>query len=274
MFIYNETKMTSDVLTCIERNGQFLVTLDRTCFYANSGGQPSDEGFINNLQVLEVYKYGGENIHVLNEEVSGSVELTINSEVRHRNSTLHTSQHVVSALFDKLQSTTSSFNIKGNMFSIDLSLEHSQRELDQIEMQANLLLSQDIVVSEDSYDELKDSEIELPGVDKQDIRIIDIAGLDRNPCGGTHLGNLNEVKIIKFVKSKTSRGGTRLWVTAGDDALKFIQEKYNNYRELISTLGVEEERAVSFLENRLISFKSYKKQLKYIKKNSEFDIEL
>ncbi len=274
MFIRGITELKSKVETCAEKDGKYLVSLDNTCFYAAAGGQPSDRGTINNILVEEVYKYNGETYHVLNEEVTGDVVCKVDEVLRNKYSCLHTAQHLISALFDLRGSSTSSLSLKEDVFSIDLSLSHSQEEMDEVELLANELIYKRIPVIESKYDPVTDSSLKLPDVELSSVRIIDIEGLDRNPCGGTHLNNLGELRLIKIIKSKPSRGGVRVWVTAGEDALKYLQDRYNKYQALVSTLGVEEERSLQFLTERLKSYKKYQKQLKYIKKNSDFEIEL
>lgn len=273
MFVYDCLELESTVKSIIEKNGNYIVSLEDTCFYAESGGQPSDSGTINGIEVLDVYKYDNEIYHVLPEPVEGSVICSVNANKRKEFSTLHTAQHLISALFDQVESRTSSLNIKDGLFSIDLSKNHSQMELDEVERKANLFISDSLEVNVVAYDEKLDSIDKVPG-DTSKIRIVEIKGLDRNACGGTHVDNLSELLYVKIVKSKPSRGGIRIWVSAGLNSIEVIQRVFNNQRDLIRTLGVEEERSVEFLEKRLKEYKKYKKQLKYVMKNSDFDIEL
>ena len=272
MFIYNVLSIVTNVLSSVEIDGLFHITTEDSCFYVESGGQPSDSGSINGHNIIKAYKQNDLIVHVLNVNLSGEVTIVVDKNIRQLHSLLHTTQHVVSAVFDEVKSYTSSFNIKGKSFSIDLSKQHNQSELDEVESKVNNIIYSGLNVIETVYKSDVDKEIDLPNVDKNKIRIIDIEGIDRNPCGGTHLQNTNQIRYVKFIKSKPSKGGTRLWVIAGPHALEFMREKFNAYREMVGLVGVEESETLTFLEKRLIAFKSYKKQLKYIGKNSDFDI--
>ncbi len=272
MFKYNVLSITTNVLSSVEIDGLYHVTTKDSCFYVESGGQPADIGTINGHNIIKAYKQDDLIVHVLDKNFSGEVVIAIDENVRYKHSLLHTAQHIVSSVFDEEKSYTSSFNIKGDIFSIDLSKQHSQSELDEIESKVNDIIYLGVRVTETMYDSIIDNKIDLPNVDKNKIRIIDIEGIDRNPCGGTHLDNTQQIRYVKFIKTKPSRGGIRLWVIAGNYALEYIQEKFNAYKEMVSLVGVEESETLTFLEKRLISFKSYKKQLKYISKNSDFDI--
>lgn len=271
MFKYDSFELQTTVKSCVEKEGKYLVELEDTCFYVESGGQPADKGFINDIEVIDVYTYDNRIFHTVNVPVEGDVTVSINKELRDKHAQSHTAQHLISALFDQMESRTSSLSIKEDSFSIDLSKAHSQKELDDVERKANEMILEGLAVFTDGYKE-GDYIGKLNG-EVDTIRIIEIDGFDRNACGGTHISNLKKLKMVKIIKSKPSRGGTRIWVVVGDAAVLKVQEVFNLYSEMLQVLGNADE-PVEFLTKRMKDFKKYKKQLKYLMKTTDLDIEL
>ncbi|MGH9856920.1 MAG: alanine--tRNA ligase-related protein, partial [Acidobacteriota bacterium] len=99
------------------------VILDRTCFYATSGGQPNDLGTLNSLSVKDVRFYQDRLIHVLAGSINDS---TVNGIIdwgrRFDHMQQHTGQHILSAAFFRMfQAETSSFHLGDEYCSIELS---------------------------------------------------------------------------------------------------------------------------------------------------------
>src|SRR6056297_3110405 len=88
------------VISVSNNNGKFYVKLDKTYFYPEGGGQPSDKGFIDDIKVIDVFKQDEEIIHVLDQNISEgkTVKCKINWKRRYDLMQQHTGQHLLSAV--------------------------------------------------------------------------------------------------------------------------------------------------------------------------------
>ena len=268
MFRYDTEKLITEVCRCEPVEGGYDVLLRETVLYAESGGQPSDRGTVAGMPVLRLWKdEAGEIHHLLPQPVEGTVEVCCDPLLRHQHSLLHTAQHLVSAVFDRIGSETSSFHIAADNFSIDLSHEHTREELDEQERTINRFIWEDLPVTERLYDPARDGDIPLPhGVDPAKARLICIGEIDRNPCGGTHLTHTGALGLVKIIHLKPSRGGTRIWVMAGEDALRWVQKTCDRDAAMRALINVEEGRELAVLENKLKEHKKMSKEIKKLQK--------
>jgi len=274
MFIENKQKLTTKVLECSKTENGYNVKLEDTIFYYESGGQPSDTGFIGGQEIISMKEINLEVVYTVTNEISGEVELVLDQEKRYQHSLLHSTQHLVSAVFDKYEAFTSSLNMGENYFTIDLSKKLNQNEINSIEREINSHIINSIEYEIRLFDENLDSNLKkVPkGVSKDDLRLVILEELDKNPCGGTHIKNTREIKMIKIIKVKTSRDGIRIWVICGDYCVNYMQEVYDNYAEIVRMIGVGHEECVEVLKERLKQGSKNKKTLKKIAK--QYNLEL
>lgn len=228
-FVDAYMKDCSAVVTSVsEFDGKFLVTLDQTCFYPESGGQPSDWGELTVVsvhgsdeqgsvyKVSSVYKFKGTVPHVVDKpglKVGDRVVCKIDWDDRYRNMQFHTAIHIVTSLIEKENDIlVSSNNATLEKARIDFTLEDFDREyLSSFEAKANEVLAKNLPVKKfflSREDASKSPELFrlLKGFDEsiQDIHIVqigdDAAMFDKSACGGAHVNNTSEIPKIKFLK--------------------------------------------------------------------------
>ncbi len=205
------------------------IILDKTIFYPQGGGQPSDTGKIildnNEFDVEKVKKVDGNIIHFLKEskwrdfiKENNIVKEVIDWEKRHILMRMHTAAHVISSIFNKKAKAL----ITGNQLDIeksriDFNLEDfNKEEIFAYVSEANNLMKkgQEISISYlPRAEALDDPELVklakvLPPVVKE-LRIITIGDIDRQCDGGTHVKNTDEVGEVEIVsmdnKGKNNR---------------------------------------------------------------------
>jgi alanyl-tRNA synthetase len=112
-----QKEFTSNVLEQFAVPDGNAVVLDRTCFYATSGGQPNDTGKLNVAEVKDVRIEDGKLLHVIDQQLTtNEVSGKINWSRRFDHMQQHTGQHILSAAFYRLfQAETSSFHL-GDLF--------------------------------------------------------------------------------------------------------------------------------------------------------------
>ncbi len=195
-----------------------LVILDKTAFYPGGGGQPFDTGEMTfdtgkRAKVIEMRKIGGEIIHVLDSEPDGtSVTAKIDWERRYRLMKLHTSIHLIDGIIrrDFGHGYITGGQIYEDKARVDLDFPELTKDLaKRIEDATNKEISngRDVEVKYISRDEA----LKIPNIARtkpgrellerlDNVRIVDIVGLDMQMDGGTHVRNINEIGKISIIK--------------------------------------------------------------------------
>lgn len=192
------------------------IQLDRTVFYPNGGGQPGDSGILrtqmgSELQIIDTLKdEDGKIVHVLAEDASTSPEagdevtLELNWERRHQLMRMHTCMHILSALVD---GGITGCQAGVDKSRVDFNLPESP-DKEKLEKEINRIIAENHQVNSSwiSDDEL-DSNPELvrslsvsPPRGTGRVRVINIDGVDLQPCGGTHVKNTGEIGPIRVGK--------------------------------------------------------------------------
>ncbi len=195
--------------------GGTSVILDRTVFYATSGGQPNDVGAIEcngtSYSVADVRKQGSDVVHIVSEaglQVGDAVHCRIDWPRRYALMRMHTAMHVLGAVFDAKGWKFSGNQIGTNESRVDFTMESFDRTVfDSLVAQSNELLSRhaDVRVSEMPREQALATEgmVKLANALPPDIpvlRIVEIVGIDTQADGGTHVRNTREVGTIEIVK--------------------------------------------------------------------------
>ncbi|WP_422367151.1 alanyl-tRNA editing protein [Pelagibius sp.] len=195
------------------------VVLDRSAFYPGGGGQPPDQGRLvwqdGAVQVTGLEQQGGKLWHLLSEplELSGAVEAQIDPDFRFLMQQLHTGLHIVNALafqaFDGALVTGA--NISGDGTArIDLDLPGADNQrLRDMAASMNDVVDQDLTIktlnlplaeAAQERGTLRSKAVTPPPQSDGSVRIVEIAGLDRQACGGTHLASTGESRHLRILK--------------------------------------------------------------------------
>jgi misacylated tRNA(Ala) deacylase len=198
------------------------VVLDRTAFYPQSGGQPSDLGSIfrgeEEFRVLRVDP--PDPVHVLDkpglasgDKVSGRIDW----ERRYCFMRSHTACHILSAV---IFSETGA-RITGNQIDLAKSrIDFSLEKFDKSEMAAYVDRANRIIVENHPVKTSMLSKTEAMAIpdlvrlamavpDREEIRVVEIEGIDRQACGGTHVCSTGVVNGIRLVKAENKGKSNR-----------------------------------------------------------------
>jgi len=197
-------------------DGRTLVTLDRTVFYPGGGGQPADSGTIvradgTTWTVLGARKSGGGIVHLLDAvegpAVGDAVTATIDWERRHLLMRTHTALHTLcGVVWRDYRALVTGGNMEPGAGRMDFEFETMSGELvGEIEARVNAELAAErevrvkILPRDEAFaiPDLIRTKINLlpPGI--EEIRTIEIVGLDLQADGGTHVANTREVGQIR-----------------------------------------------------------------------------
>lgn len=250
------------------------LALDRTAFYPEGGGQPADQGWLQDKRVTDV-QLDEEGViwHQvdLELETGAMVEGRLDWLRRFDHMQQHTAQHVLSQVFWQLFSAeTVGFHLGEQVVTIDLAVTErdlNETALAQAEALANAKLRGKLLVR--SYEvsaEMLDPNLlrKLPKVET-DIRLVEIGDFDLCPCGGTHVRDLGEVGLLKVLGCEKKRGNLRVSFVAGQRAYRDYHNKHEQLLTLSQMLSepiVGVVDAVARLQTRLKELEREEKHLR------------
>lgn len=195
------------------------VVLARSALHPGGGGQVADRATLTHangvVRIVDVSLEGGRYWHVLDQplHLEGSVWVSIDAAHRSRVAQLHTDTHILNALvfreFAGALVTGAQINADGTA-RMDFDLpEVDNDQLRALEPAVNDCIRQGLEVralyvpaaeAQATPGLLRSLSVTPPPTPDGRMRIIDIAGLDRQACGGTHLGNTAESGPIRITK--------------------------------------------------------------------------
>lgn len=214
------------------------IVLDETVCYARSGGQAGDTGTLTltdgSTIALAETVYGADRSAILHVPAPGQtlpalatgdrVTVAIDWARRHRLMRLHTCLHLLGSL---IPVPVTGCNINPDTARIDFDLPESTLDKADLGERLNALIAANTPVRIDRITpEQLAAEPDLvrtigaaPPVGTSQIRIIEIPGIDRQPCGGTHVAAVGEIGPVVIGKiEKKSRTNRRVVVNFAEAA--------------------------------------------------------
>ena len=253
-------EIDADVVEKKYVNNKYYIKLNRTIFYPHlSGGQPGDKGTINGVEVLEAYEAGEDIVHVLGSNISGNrVKISIDWENRLDLMQQHTGQHLLSSVFYKLfNGDTVGFYIGKEYVYIDITKPSlTEEEAVNIEILANRIIYSNFEIKTGvvTPEELEKLPLRKQPTVNDNIRIVEIDGLDYSPCCGTHLNYTGEIGIIKIRKWEKKKGNIRVEFVCGKRALDDYSWK-NKYINKIGTMLSSKDKDILDKFRKLVATK-------------------
>jgi alanyl-tRNA synthetase len=211
------------------REGRLAVRLERTIFCPEGGGQPADQGAVDEQPLLALEADGDDIIHVLEKDPgAGEVRLRLDFERRYDHMQQHTAQHLLSQVLVRLfDIATLSFAIGPEHSSIEIDRPAFSREqILELEAECTRLIFAGLPVRVFETDDLSALHLRKPPKVRGRIRVVEIEGLDQSACGGTHLKSSAEIGLLKIVRTERVRANVRLYYEAGWRALRDYQLKH------------------------------------------------
>ena len=231
------------VLSCQPGKHGYDVVLDRTCFYPEGGGQPGDTGFLSGVRVTDTHERSGEIVHFCEQPLAEgqTVDGQIDYERRFAFMQLHSGEHILSGVVHRRFGYENvGFHMSAECMTIDFSGELDWAQLMDIERRANEAVRADLPVRAwfPEPDELARlsyrSKLELT----EDVRIVEIGDIDRCACCAPHVAHTGEIGVIKIFTCERHRGGVRVTLLCGMDALDDYRRRQDSAAEISQLLSV------------------------------------
>jgi len=208
-------------VTAVDEENHSIV-LDQTAFYPGGGGQPADSGVLNfNDQIYIVQrarKSGDDVLHIVEAgqplpEIATEIQGILDWDRRYQLMRTHTAMHILcGVIFRDYGASVTGGDMDPLAGRMDFEFETMQKELVQtIETAINLEVSKarpvrvDILPREVAFQipDLIRTKINLLPEGIQQVRVVEIVGLDMQADGGTHVANTSEVGRIHVVDYKS-----------------------------------------------------------------------
>ena len=282
---YDSKSITSKIINYSTNNDKLIIVLEKTPFYAESGGQIGDTGVIENdnflAKVIDTQKNGDFILHFCKVE-KGNIKNDLNvkciiDEDRRKNIRInHTATHLLhqsvkDVLGEHVNQAGSLVHPEYLRFDITHPNKISVKELNEIETIVEKKIDEDIVIktSVKSLNEAKkEGATALFGEKYGDkVRVVTIGEFSKELCGGTHVSTTGKINKFKIKHDKAISSGIRRIHAITDsyvdlflkqksnelDTLKDIEQKKEIEKETQSIL-LKSVNIDSIIENPLLEF--------------------
>jgi alanyl-tRNA synthetase len=250
-FVGYEMLRSTTGLAAVEReNGRALIKLEESPFYAEGGGQVADSGTISwesgEAEVVDVYRVGDDQVLevTLSAEIdkSAAVEARVDRETRHATMRNHTATHLLhAALREQLGTHVRQAGSAVRPDKLRFDFTHGQglsaEELRAVEDRVNEWIKASRPVR---WLEMERAEAERLGAmalfgEKYGewVRMVEVDGVSRELCGGTHVANTAEIGIFKIASEGSSAANVRrIEALSGPAAIDWFREREERLHEV------------------------------------------
>ena len=255
------------------------VILNRTAFYPEGGGQPSDTGVLifngEEIRVKHVEKVRGRVLHHVDKPISrGHVKGRVDAERRRSLMRHHTATHIIlgaarSVLGKHVWQTGAQKDVEESRLDITHYKQIEPEELEEIEMLANRIVMENREVKQffmprDEAEKKYGFVLYQGGVVPDPVlRIVEVDGFNVQACAGTHVTRTGEIGLIKIWRSRRIQDGVvRLEFSAGMPAVKRILDGYEKLRGIAERLGTGIDKVEEAFNSLLANNRSLFKELR------------
>lgn len=247
------------VLSCRSKGDRFAILLDQTAFFPEGGGQSSDTGVLGNARVLDVQESEKQIVHYTDAPLTAGQTVTgiLDASERFRKMQNHSGEHIVSGI---IHARFGFDNVGFHLGSTDVTVDYNgvltREDLDRVEDRCNKAVADNLEVRTEFPDADKLSRLNYRSKLEitEDVRIVTIGDIDCCACCAPHVCRTGEIGCIKLLDYEHYKGGTRLHLLCGRDAVLDYRAKYENIQRISSMLCVPQAQtadAVEQLQERL-----------------------
>ena len=288
---YEYLKTSSRVLKYAEIENGYIIVLDKTPFYAESGGQVGDRGSISfdgvDLTVIDVQKQNEMIVHLCKGEVSNwskanSVKCSVDEDHRNNVKRNHTATHLLhaalkSVLGDQVQQAGSLVHPNYLRFDLTYFEKISKAQIREIEKIVNsqILLNNTLNVSIKAYDEaIKNGAVALFGEKYGDqVRVVSTGKFSNELCGGTHVNSTGDIGLLKIIEeSSLASGVRRIVAVTGSAALELFQNQSDLIFDIQRKFNCNEDELSNRINILYEDKKSLEKKLKQLNQSDDSEI--
>lgn len=236
-------EFTSRVRRCTAAGDRWAILLESSAFFPEEGGQTADTGRLGEARVLDVQLENGELVHYTDVPLPAGKEVrgTLDWEPRFRKMQNHTGEHILSGLVYRHYGFRNvGFHLGDGDVTVDFDGELSREQMDELETEGNLVIAGNAPVTcwYPSPKELASLEYRSKLDLTENVRLVRIEGCDLCACCAPHVSFTGEVGGMKILDFMRHRGGTRLHMLCGLDAMEDSRRRYRATLAISGLLSV------------------------------------
>ena len=266
-------KFEAAVVSCVKGKKGFDVTLDRTAFYPEGGGQPYDTGRIEGedfqklAKVLEVHQRDGKIIHTCNHPLEAGTAVTgvIDWDRRFDLMQQHSGEHIVSGLAHYLWGCENvGFHMGAEVITIDFDRPLTEEQFAQLERTANWHIWEinlPVEITYPSPQELENIHYRSKKELTEQVRIVEFPGADCCACCGTHVRYPAQVGLVKLLSMQKLREGVRIELVCGGRAFRYLDRALGQNIQVSRLLSAKVFETGAAVERLLRENESLKSRL-------------
>jgi len=228
-------EFSATVVSCRQTEKGWLITLDKTAFYPEGGGQACDLGALGDVRVLDVQEENEQVLHLCDGPLGEGAEVTGRIDWQRRFDLMqqHAGEHIVSGILHKLfGSHNTGFHVGADVVTVDFDTPVPADRLEEIEKLANEAVYRNLPIK--CWYPSKEELAALPYRTKRElpwpVRIVEIPGYDRCACCGIHVAYTGQIGVIKLLSCVKFHQGVRMEMACGARALAILSQVYEQNR--------------------------------------------
>lgn len=276
------------VKTCNDKTADIILVLDKTPFYAESGGQVGDVGVIENedflFKVTETHKTPDEKFYhvgrIINGNicVDGSVLAKIDVDKRQSISRNHSATHLLhkalkEVLGEHVNQAGSLVNENRLRFDFSHFAALTSEEIRQVEERVNsaILKNLPVNISWTTFQEAKEQgAIALFGEKYHErVRTVSIGDYSKELCGGTHVYYSSEIGLFKIIsESSVGAGIRRIEAVCGLNLMHYLYDTINSLNEVAGLLKVAPHEINQKVNELLEKYRLQEKEIDSLKQRA------
>ena len=254
----------SEAVTELHEGETGAIVLDQTPFYAESGGQVGDVGYIlageNRFEVRDTQKIKAAVFGQFGVQVSGSLKVgdsvlaEIDNDIRNANMRNHSATHLMhkalrEVLGSHVEQKGSLVTAESTRFDISHNQAITPEEIAEVERRVNTAILANVAVNANIMsmeDAQKTGAMMLFGEKYGDeVRVLQMGEFSTELCGGTHVARTGDIGLFKIIsESGIAAGVRRLEAITGLNALRWAQNQETLLKNIISEVKAQTEKDV------------------------------
>ncbi len=283
---YDISECQCNVLKVLKEDENVYIALDKTPFYAESGGQCADTGAVFgencDIKIEDVKKLSNGTFVHIGKIISGNIEnspavtakidMNRRKKIANNHSAVHLLQSALQKVYGKNLHQAGS-KVEENKLRFDFNYDNtlSEEEIFEIEKIVNGYIRDNFarnVEIKKLSDAISDGAMALfENKYGDNVRVVSFGEVSKELCGGTHTDRTGNIGLFCVLSAEgIGKGIKRITAVTGDEALTYIQNKVKDLNELARILKVKPEMAAEKAKKELLERSNKKPEVKSVSK--------
>lgn len=284
---YDISECQCKVIEAVKEGENIYIVLDKTPFYAESGGQCADTGTIFNekcsIEVSDVKKLSNGTFVHFGKIISGNIEngSVVNAKIdmdrRCKIANNHSAVHLLQSALQKIYGKNlhqAGSKVEENKLRFDFNYDNtiSEEEIFKIESIVNEYIRNNIarnVEVKKLSEAISDGAMALfENKYGDNVRVVTFGNISKELCGGTHTDRTGNIGLFCILSVEgIGKGIKRITALTGNDALAYVQNKVKDLNELAKILKVKPEKVCEKAKKELLEKVAKKPEVKPVCKS-------